>query len=409
VIKLIFQLVLLTAPVFAFASDGLNERLREQTVLVICANSSEAGRGSGILIDSGKHLLTNWHVVSCLLDAEPGRAVALLSNGRKSHLSLVRASAEKDIAILKLSDPIMVKSPAFIRSADVEERDKVIVVGFPGAADLDGSLGNRASFSEGIVSRKIVLEGVNLIQTTAPVNPGNSGGPMFDTNGNIAGMVSLKSLTEAIVVDPNSPGNVRTERVPLGEGVGYAVSADEIITELGLARLPFEVVNKSAPQTTQGSSQPSSAENTKFARVILWFFLFAAVVFGVWFVFRPKPHVPEVVRSTPTESVSGNLFLSYQKRSTKDAIPMNPGVVLSIGRDAKTCQIIMPEFDGTVSRSHARISMSNDGQSLYIEDCGSSNGTFLGDGTRLAPGRRYQVKRDQSFYISSQRFSFYVL
>ena len=141
-------LLLLTTSNLGFASSDLNDRLREQTGLVICFNSSEAGRGSGILIDSGRHLLTNWHVVSCLVDSEPGRAVAILSNGRKTELSIVRVSTEKDIAILKLSDPVMIKSPSFIRSANVEERDKVIVVGFPGAADLDGPLENRASSVE---------------------------------------------------------------------------------------------------------------------------------------------------------------------------------------------------------------------------------------------------------------------
>jgi S1-C subfamily serine protease len=69
-------------------------------------------------------------------------------------------------------------------------------------------LGNLAPFCEVIVSTKIELEGVSLIQTTAPVNPVNNGGPMLETNENIAGMVSLKSLTEAIVVDTNSLGKL---------------------------------------------------------------------------------------------------------------------------------------------------------------------------------------------------------
>ena len=402
-------LLLLTTSNLGFASSDLNDRLREQTGLVICFNSSEAGRGSGILIDSGRHLLTNWHVVSCLVDSEPGRAVAILSNGRKTELSIVRVSTEKDIAILKLSDPVMIKSPSFIRSANVEERDKVIVVGFPGAADLDGPLENRASFSEGIVSRKIIIEGVNLIQTTAPVNPGNSGGPMFDAKGEIAGMVSLKSLTEALVVDPNSPGSVRTERVPLGEGVGYAVSADEIITELRLAGLNLEVASSTAPQTGHEDSQHKGVNNSNKSIPSNWFLLLTLVVTGLWLVFRPKPSIPGVLSTSKAQSPARDLLLSYQNRSAKDAIPMKSGVVLSIGRDVTSCQIIMPEFDGTISRSHAKISMNNDGESLDVEDCGSSNGTFLGDGTRLVPRRRYQVRRDHSFYLSSKRFSFYVL
>ena len=232
---------------------------------------------------------------------------------------------------------------------------------------------------------------------------------MFDAKGEIAGMVSLKSLTEALVVDPNSPGSVRTERVPLGEGVGYAVSADEIITELRLAGLNLEVASSTAPQTGHEDSQHKGVNNSNKSIPSNWFLLLTLVVTGLWLVFRPKPSIPGVLSTSKAQSPARDLLLSYQNRSAKDAIPMKSGVVLSIGRDVTSCQIIMPEFDGTISRSHAKISMNNDGESLDVEDCGSSNGTFLGDGTRLVPRRRYQVRRDHSFYLSSKRFSFYVL
>jgi len=76
------------------------------------------------------------------------------------------------------------------------------------------------------------------------------------------------------------------------------------------------------------------------------------------------------------------------------------GSGLMIGRDPGYCQIVFPVEAGEVSRRHCTLHYEADSGLFFLEDHGSSNGTFLADGRRMQPGKRYPLKSGERFALS---------
>lgn len=76
------------------------------------------------------------------------------------------------------------------------------------------------------------------------------------------------------------------------------------------------------------------------------------------------------------------------------------GSGLMIGRDPAHCQIVFPVEAGEVSRRHCTLHYEADSGLFFLEDHGSSNGTFLADGRRMQPGKRYPLKPGERFALS---------
>lgn len=147
--------------------------------------------GSGSVISPDGYVLTNHHVVA---GAEHGGMMQVTMNdGSKHEADVVASDANTDVAIVKIKD---VKDLPFLQFGDsdsVAVGQEVVAVGSP--------LGLNATVTSGIVSAKnrpvrASQEGgesslIDAIQTDAAVNPGNSGGPLVDRDGNIVGMNSM--------------------------------------------------------------------------------------------------------------------------------------------------------------------------------------------------------------------------
>jgi len=142
---------------------------------------TDTGQGSGFVIASGGYVVTNEHVM-----ANATAATVITYDGKSHRVSLVGDDANMDIALLKIDDTSY--SPIELEdSNNVQIGEKVIAIGNP--------LGLQFSVSEGIVSA-VNREGENkldaYIQTDASLNPGNSGGPLIDTNGKVIGINNFK-------------------------------------------------------------------------------------------------------------------------------------------------------------------------------------------------------------------------
>jgi S1-C subfamily serine protease len=163
-------------------------------VRIKCGDSS----GSGVCIGAADSILTNNHVVdgSDTVEVYPfaykGNALARLP---KVMARVVFRAPREDLAVLKLdtTSPELRPLPVAERSPEVGER--VYAIGSPG---LGGEVLEQ-SVSEGIVSAADrVLEGSKYLQHSAAVNPGNSGGPLIDEWGHLAGVVTLKAKLENV-------------------------------------------------------------------------------------------------------------------------------------------------------------------------------------------------------------------
>ncbi len=140
------------------------------------ASGRQTGIGSGVVIGAGT-VITNCHV------AEAG-AVLQVKSGDASYLArLVVADQAHDLC--KLDVPSLKAEPVTIgKSNALRTGQKVVALGAPKGLDL--------TISEGIVSSLRKVDDGTLIQTTAPVSPGSSGGGLFDMHGNLVGIVTFQ-------------------------------------------------------------------------------------------------------------------------------------------------------------------------------------------------------------------------
>ncbi len=150
------------------------------------------GLGSGFVIHPSGYVVTNQHVIS----GEHQISVTLFRQGENeleqvhfTHVRIVAMDSWSDIALLKIEDTgdrTFVTAP--LGSYDeLRQGQSVFAVGSP--------LGLDRSVSEGIISlTNRLIEGRLLIQTTTEVNPGNSGGPLFNLRGEVIGVNDLKLI-----------------------------------------------------------------------------------------------------------------------------------------------------------------------------------------------------------------------
>ena len=161
----------------------------------------QSGAGSGVIISQDGYILTCAHVVDGATSVK-----VQLQNGETYDASIVGSDATSDIAVLKIEATGL--TPAVIGDSDaLAVGETVVAVGNP-----LGTLSN--TVTDGIISalnREVTVEDndMTLLQTNASISPGNSGGGLFNANGELIGIVNAKSsYSEA-------------------EGIGFAIPIDQ--------------------------------------------------------------------------------------------------------------------------------------------------------------------------------------
>tara|TARA_B110000902_G_scaffold233692_1_gene277673 strand:- start:101 stop:2602 length:2502 start_codon:yes stop_codon:yes gene_type:complete len=155
------------------------------------------GNGSGIIISNNGLIATNFHVIE---DATAIEVEFKHQNEIKSFKAkVVRTDEINDLAILKIEDASFSSLPGInynfkTRSSQVGE--SVFALGYPKALT---SMGKDIKFTDGKISSKTGYQGdVTTYQTTTPIQPGNSGGPLFDYSGNLIGINSSKIVSDDV-------------------------------------------------------------------------------------------------------------------------------------------------------------------------------------------------------------------
>lgn len=167
------------------------------------------GVGSGVIIDSDGHILTNNHVID---DAE--RLKVTLADGRVLRGKVVGSDETTDLAVIRVESDAPLPVASLGDSSALKAGQIVMAIGNPfgltgGPAVTAGIV---SSLDRSIQTRTGVLE---LIQTDAAINPGNSGGPLVNTKGEVVA--------------------INTANMPYAQGIGFAVpinTAKEILKEL---------------------------------------------------------------------------------------------------------------------------------------------------------------------------------
>lgn len=165
-------------------SDDYNLAIQQEQF----KNSKSSGTGFALTNDG--MIVTNYHVI------ENGTSIKIKGiNGdfSKTYNAVVmQKDPINDLAILKISEPsfkLLGKIPYIIIQNTKNVGESVNVLGFP----LTATMGEEIKYTNGTISSKSGYQGdISCYQISAPVQPGNSGGPLFDSNGNIIGIVSSK-------------------------------------------------------------------------------------------------------------------------------------------------------------------------------------------------------------------------
>lgn len=143
------------------------------------------GAGSGVIVTTDGYIVTNNHVID-----GASKITVTLASGSEYTATLIGKDSKTDLAVIKINETSL-KAATFGSSASLRVGEPVVAIGNP-LGELGGTV------TSGIISaldRQIEIdnEKMTLLQTDAAVNPGNSGGGLFDSNGLLVGVVNAKS------------------------------------------------------------------------------------------------------------------------------------------------------------------------------------------------------------------------
>jgi S1-C subfamily serine protease len=182
---------------------------------VVTIKTSAGFQGTGFIISSDGYLVTNAHVLADGEGLLVSSIQAITYEQKTKDADFIGYNGELDVALLKISGSY--DSLEFGDSDEIQTGEKVIAIGNP--------LGLQFSVSEGIVSA-IHRPGLNeidaYIQTDAALNPGNSGGPLINKQGEVIGINNFK--------------------IGSGENLGFALESNYITNSVN--EIYFEVFNE---------------------------------------------------------------------------------------------------------------------------------------------------------------------
>jgi S1-C subfamily serine protease len=194
--------------------------------------------GTGFALSKNGYIVTNYHVV----EGASGIKIKGVNNNFNTSYDakVVVTDKRNDIAIIEITDPAFTSLnniPYTIIGSGSKVGENVFALGYP----LRSTMGDEIKLTNGIISSNTGFQGdVTSYQVSVPVQPGNSGGPLFDANGNVIGIINAKH-TQA-------------------ENASYAIKVSYLLSLLEL--LPKEVVLNNY-NTLKGKSLSEQVEIVK--------------------------------------------------------------------------------------------------------------------------------------------------
>lgn len=150
---------------------------------------TEKWSGTGFALNNG-YIATNYHVVE---NAKSIKVQGIRGSfNTEYNATVISTDKFNDLAIIKINDSRFNgfgTIPYRVKTSTSEVGEDVFVLGYP----LTTTMGDEIKLTTGVISSKTGFQGdVSLYQISAPIQPGNSGGPLFDGNGNLIGIVNAK-------------------------------------------------------------------------------------------------------------------------------------------------------------------------------------------------------------------------
>ncbi len=378
-------LILVFTTSFLAACGSLNvDKSVLRIIIVDKTRNNAVSSGSGFVITSQGHIATAQHVITQATTSNNFRILAFTEGNSSSphEATVVWQSSQYDIAVLKVSS--LNASPLTLNTSQLSKEEDVKAIGFPGAADAVDTKRDAitiATRTRGEVSRvfsadwKGLGKRVQVVQHTAPINSGSSGGPLINNCNQVIG--------------------INTLGVRQSEGTFFSSHASE------LAKI-LNQLNISAPTTSISCNIYSYAWNSFI--VVLLIGVIATLTSFILLRYQKKQFYPvfeslsnfyvkKDKKPTPDTEIdlseiiaaqddnNSEYLLSPKNNSQGTVIPIYLGQAQSdqgviIGRTPSKGGILVK--DRKVSREHIRISCSqNTPYNFFIEDLASKNGTTV--------------------------------
>ena len=417
---LVFVSVTVALPIAAAAAEADIEAMKSSSVRVLITQGGRLmAKGSGFVIDDGKHIVTNYHVIEAV-ETEGAQAWVVLGRGRDMRRALeIRATSQaNDIAVLSVDQKLAKPSVKLMRREDIKPAEAVIAVGFPGTSDRvdEDWLNAPATPTPGQVVQKLRLGGgAHMVQITADINPGNSGGPVYNTRGHVIAMSTLKGRSSSL---------------------NYAVDAEEIMEVVKRTNAVVEMAapaggttgSKDAqapvapPATPPVETKPVQPEQPFYQNpMVIGGVVVGVIVLGIigFLASRKKstpsmPMQPQMQPQMPPQQIPQGAAQAAPKptvaaavrRSTVSGISgffagktieLPAGRPMIIGRDPQQAQLVFPSEMSEISRVHCIITYDAASQSFTVEDR-STNGTFFLNGQKINGQAR--LRSGERFYLS---------
>ena len=352
------------------------------------------GTGTGFFVGEKnkdpQYILTNAHVI----------AQYLATGGANGNNSLwinydqtdyeegyyVDSNADMDLALLRIGRPTNKRQalPLRVINDRGSQGDPVYAVGYPGIVDeqtnAKSSYGkDDTTVTSGIISRVMMQAHLGRvdIQVDAAISWGNSGGPLVDAKGNVIGVNTWGFADDAF------------------ENYNLAVSIEHAIPLL---------MRNNVPYYTGG----------------LNWLLILAIAGGALGVIIIIVLIVLIARKKPSAAGTGGgggqvpplaqqtaFIRSLAVQHNNITAPLGISPVL-IGRDASVCKIVFKDDTPGVSSKHCQIYYDSANNSIILTDLGSSYGTFLMSGQKLAPNTPVRLNAGDNFYLASRENTFIV-
>lgn len=379
-IRVLAGLALLAAFAALPAAADFDVETHERSVVRIIAKTEKGeSRGTGFIVTSDGYILTNVHVIA------GGKEVKVWVPEKQEFFrpQLVDAAIDLDIALLKIElDDLQA---ARLSNAERDRGADVFAIGYPGAADRSGSdiLNAAPTLTSGIISSEKVAPWagrgpvkVRMIQHSAIVTEGNSGGPLFDNCGRVIGINTQRSKREGVYWS-----SAIEEALALLERNEVSVALTDTACARGGGGLSLSAFSGLSPRAMLGAAISLAA--LAMAGIMLVSMRRRAgpvpasgVVSGGQGADSLR-RISSAVGLSPSMSASATLAgLDRDGRPFRLAVPgeqLNRAYGVVVGRDPRLSDAVLE--DAQLSRRHARF-FRVDGR-FFVEDLNSTNGTRI--------------------------------
>ena len=196
----------------AGTSGGLTpSQVYAQNVAAVVSISSSSGTGSGFILTEDGYVVTNYHVIE-----NASRIEVKLSNSDTYTGKVVGFDAAHDVAVVKIEATDL--PHVVLGSSDaLAVGDQITVIGNPlGELTYTQTVGYISGKDRGVSTENTLI---NMLQTDASINSGNSGGPMFNMQGQVVGIITAKY------------SGTSTSGASI-EGIGFAIPIDDVVKKI---------------------------------------------------------------------------------------------------------------------------------------------------------------------------------